>query len=150
MKRNTAQQGFTLIELMIVVAIIGILSAILVTFYMDYTAKTETAESFVTLDGLKSTIAGAMSEDPAVANCGLTAVPAAGKYSSMAALPTVAGGVCTVTVTMNNVGVNANVQGKTVIMTYNAATGVFQTSQAITGGTIGGAATSKYLPVVWR
>ena len=68
----------------------------------------------------------------------------------MLALPTVAGGVCTVTVTMNNVGVNANVQGKTVIMTYNAATGVFQTSQAITGGTIGGAATSKYLPVVWR
>ena len=48
------QKGFTLIELMIVVAIIGILAAVAIPAYGDYTARAQAAEAFTLLDGLKS------------------------------------------------------------------------------------------------
>ncbi len=52
MKRN--QQGFTLIELMIVVAIIGILAAIAIPQYQDYIAKTQVTRVVGELSSLKS------------------------------------------------------------------------------------------------
>jgi type IV pilus assembly protein PilA len=48
------QKGFTLIELMIVVAIIGILAAVAIPAYGDYTARAQAAEAFTLLDGLKT------------------------------------------------------------------------------------------------
>ena len=48
------QTGFTLIELMIVVAIIGILAAVAIPAYGDYTARAQAAEAFTLLDGLKT------------------------------------------------------------------------------------------------
>lgn len=47
------QQGFTLIELMIVVAIIGILAAVAIPAYQNYTARAQAADAFTLLDGLK-------------------------------------------------------------------------------------------------
>jgi type IV pilus assembly protein PilA len=51
---KSIQKGFTLIELMIVVAIIGILAAVAIPAYGDYTARAQAAEAFTLLDGLKT------------------------------------------------------------------------------------------------
>ncbi len=48
------QKGFTLIELMIVVAIIGILAAVAIPAYGDYTARAQAAEAFTLMDGMKT------------------------------------------------------------------------------------------------
>jgi type IV pilus assembly protein PilA len=138
------QQGFTLIELMIVVAIIGILAAIAIPAYTDYTAKAQASEAFVMMDGIKTTIADSMSQDAAAVTCG---VPAAvtGKFSDLA-LPSNTAGVCTATVTMKATGVNGAIAGRTVIMTYNSTTGLFNTSQAVTLGSM----PDKYLPPAWK
>lgn len=50
------QKGFTLIELMIVVAIIGILAAVALPAYQDYTARAQASEAATLLGGLKSDI----------------------------------------------------------------------------------------------
>jgi type IV pilus assembly protein PilA len=137
------QQGFTLIELMIVVAIIGILAAVAIPAYSDYTAKAQASEPIIMLGGIQSRISESMAQDPAVVNCGVPAA-VAGKFSDLA-LPAVAAGVCTATATLNAT-TNANIAGKTVVMTFNVTTGLFTTSQATTGGTLD----TKYLPASWQ
>ena len=53
---NTAQKGFTLIELMIVIAIIGILAAIAIPAYSDYTARARVTEAMTTASSMKATV----------------------------------------------------------------------------------------------
>lgn len=99
MKR--AQQGFTLIELMIVVAIIGILAAVALPAYQDYTARAQVSEAFSLASGLKIQVADVYADQGDLTNIasGGDGIPAAtdvtGKYTTQVE---VAAGVITATI----------------------------------------------------
>ena len=63
------QQGFTLIELMIVVAIIGILAAIALPAYTDYTIRAKVSEGVIVASGAKATVAENLSNLPTTQSC---------------------------------------------------------------------------------
>jgi type IV pilus assembly protein PilA len=75
MMKKQAQAGFTLIELMIVVAIIGILAAVAIPAYSDYTVKAKVANIMSAVDSLKTSVALCAQEaggDPATCAKGAT------------------------------------------------------------------------------
>ncbi|ALT78776.1 pilin [Paucibacter sp. KCTC 42545] len=79
MNMKRVQQGFTLIELMIVVAIIGILAAVAIPQYKDYTSKSKVASAIASIDGIKKAVALCYQENAGFDTCassGTGGVPA--------------------------------------------------------------------------
>ena len=117
------QQGFTLIELMIVVAIIGILAAVAIPAYQDYTARAQASEAVALLSGLKTPISeyyqsnGAF-PDPAT---NLGNVNLNGKYVSGIEITNATSASTTgiYTATFNTTGIAAGISGGTVQMIYD-------------------------------
>lgn len=110
------QKGFTLIELMIVVAIVGILAAVAIPAYNDYVQRAQASEAFSVVGGMQTAISAFAQENgtyPAAADI-TSGIGAAvtGKYSSAAT--TAGSGVITVTMSAAS---GADVTGKIVKFT---------------------------------
>jgi type IV pilus assembly protein PilA len=162
------QKGFTLIELMIVVAIIGILAAIAIPAYQDYTIRAQVSEGMNLAAAAKAAVAetflnrGTAPVNRTQAGMSATATDTRGKYVSQVE---VAGGV--ITVTYGGPEVNAAINGQTLGITpyltpdnsvawrcggagapSNLTTLM---GNAHTGGTLGSNTTfQKYLPAACR
>ncbi|MGJ8705389.1 pilin [Neisseria meningitidis] len=109
---NTLQKGFTLIELMIVIAIVGILAAVALPAYQDYTARAQVSEAILLAEGQKSAVTEYYLNHgiwPANNNSAGVATSAniKGKYVEKVE---VAKGV--ITATMLSTGVNNEIKGK--------------------------------------
>lgn len=117
------QKGFTLIELMIVIAIIGILAVIALPAYQDYTARAQVSEAITLMEGQKSAIVEyyadkgkwpTSNKEAGIADEGSIE----GKYVKQVEVG--ADGV--ITATMKGENVNNEIKGKTVSLTPTATT----------------------------
>jgi type IV pilus assembly protein PilA len=150
MQHSTRERGFTLIELMIVVAIIAILAAIALPAYQIYTVRAQVSEGITVSDNPKDAVWGFVASNgrmpPDNASAGLPqATSISGKYVSGIS---VAGGLITVTYSSTfPQRANVAIDGKTLVLspTIGASSGsILWKCQP--NGTV----PSPYLPTICR
>jgi len=114
MKINHAQKGFTLIELMIVVAIIGILAAIAIPQYQDYISRTQVTRAYGEVSSLRTAVEeNLMRGNNAFALDDLGYVT--GNISTVTIAPAFTAGAGGLTATLNG-DASSGVQNATVVL----------------------------------
>ena len=135
------QKGFTLIELMIVVAIIGILAAIAIPQYQNYIARSQFSESHTLLGGARVAVQERVDRGEAFtassgnpnATSNILGIQMTGEYGSITSAPAYDGSANTyaMTYTFASSGVNANLRGATVQYEYDAQTGLWSCETSV-------------------
>ena len=118
MMKQQAQAGFTLIELMIVVAIIGILAAVAIPQYSNYTVKAKVANALTAGDSLKTVVGMCIQEtsgDKDACDNGANGIPAASAFTATkeVSAATVTNGAVELTLT----DIGKGTSGKKITMT---------------------------------